>query len=229
MATAKLAREYLEKQGYLLADRQGNKVTFVDSLLLLTHCAPSSMLSKGICAMATLLEHENASKTVEVVAWSIAKRVNPLVDMMEYATKRVQELVTDSRKATVMMYSMWEEVRDKIQKVVDATKKELQRTVKVTKEELHKAAAGMGYSVVDGMGHWGDCVHSERGSGVGTMSYTAALNSRLPAAHNNTLARTQVRESQVLIDRDLWDTSNHQAKLNKWELVAKANEALEKM
>ena len=50
-AMTKLAWEYLEKQGYLLADAQGNKVMLAHSLLLLMHCTPASMLSKGIHAV----------------------------------------------------------------------------------------------------------------------------------------------------------------------------------
>ena len=40
------------------------------------------------------------------------------------------------------MYSMWEEVRDEMQKVADATKEELARAVEETKEEIQKVIRG---------------------------------------------------------------------------------------
>ena len=57
-------------------------------------------------------------------------------------------------------------------------------------------------------------------------SYIATLNTRLPSMHSSTLARTQVRERQVLIDKDPQVDLNQLNTLNKWELVAKANEAI---
>jgi len=111
-----LAREYLEKQAYLLADAQGNKVMLAHSLLLLMHCTLASMLSKGIHAIVTLLEHEETSRTAEVVAMSVARRVDPLVDMMEHTAETIQESVMDTKKSAIMMYSTWEEVRDEIQR-----------------------------------------------------------------------------------------------------------------
>jgi len=47
--------------------------------------------------------------------------------------------------------------------------------------------------------------------------------------HPNTLARTWVREHQVLVNHDPSVSSNHLSELNEQELVMKVNEALESM
>jgi len=47
------AHNYLEKQGYALADTNGSRVS-LSYTLLLTHCAPPNILPRGIRAVATL-------------------------------------------------------------------------------------------------------------------------------------------------------------------------------
>jgi len=46
---------------------------------------------------------------------------------LKHSTEVIQDAAMDTRKAVTVMYSMWEEVRDKMQKVVDATNEELMR------------------------------------------------------------------------------------------------------
>ena len=226
MATAKLAWEFLEGEGYMPADAQGNKVSLAHSLLLLAHCAPASVLHKGVRAVATLLEHEEASKTGDVVALAVARRVDPLVDMMEHSAKMVQDAVTGTREVATMVYNTWEEVRDEMQKVADATKEELARTVEETREEICKVIREAGGSFAAD-GEWDDSGMAEGRTTTGRpMSYAAALNSSLPSTHPSTLARTRLRERQVLIDRDPQADSNHLDALNERELVDKANEAI---
>jgi len=48
-------------------------------------------------------------------------------------------------------------------------------------------------------------------------------------AHPSTLARSHVRDSQVLIDKDPQASTKPLDMLSEWELVAKANEAVDKM
>jgi len=55
------------------------------------------------------------------------------------------------------------------------------------------------------------------------------LNNHLLAAHLSTLTRSQVKDRQVLIDKDPAAKSNQLAALNERELVAKANEAIAHM
>src|SRR5882724_11057918 len=117
--------------------------------------APASVLHKGMWAVATLLEHKGASKSVEMLAIAIMRRVDPLTNLMEHSTKVIQEADVDMRKAATVMYSMWEEVRDKMQKVVDVTKEELVRTVEETREEIHKAVRGAKDALAHGA-EWAD-------------------------------------------------------------------------
>ena len=77
---------------------QPNRASLSHALLLLSHCAPSNILSHGIRAIVTLLEYKEASRSKEVVAIVVARRVDPLVDMMEHVVEVVQELVTYTRR-----------------------------------------------------------------------------------------------------------------------------------
>jgi len=57
----------------------------------------------------------------------------------------------------------------------------------------------------------------------------AALSNSLPTMHPSTLARSHVRESQVLIDKNPQVSSNPLDMLNVRELITKANEAVARM
>ena len=57
-------------------------------------------------------------------------------------------------------------------------------------------------------------------------SYAEALSAQLPLAHPNTLAWYQIRERQVLVDRDPRAVASQLEVLNECQLVAKANEAI---
>ena len=63
---------------------------------------------------------------------------------MEHSAEMVQKSATDGRNTLTMMYSMWEEIRDKMQKVVDMTREELGRMVGETREEIHKVVREVG-------------------------------------------------------------------------------------
>src|SRR5882724_5073882 len=63
----------------------------------------------------------------------------------------------------------------------------------------------------------------------GRASYADALNRRLLPAHLSTLARSRVRQRQVLIDKDPAADLNQLDGLNEQELVAKANKAIGNM
>ena len=54
MAMVKLAQEFLEGEGYMPEDAQGNKASLTHSLLLLTHCTLASVLYKGIWAITMI-------------------------------------------------------------------------------------------------------------------------------------------------------------------------------
>jgi len=56
-------------------------------------------------------------------------------------------------------------------------------------------------------------------------TYAEALNRQLPATHLSMLTRMQIKEKQVLIDKDLSAETNQLSDLTEFKLVAKANEA----
>ena len=139
---------------------------------------------------------------VEVVAVSVTRRVDPLVNLMEHVAK--------------------------IQKVTDVTKEELQRMVEEMKEELQMVMREVGGIATGGAGHWESGGCDGRSAGMEPMLYAAMtmLNSGLPTTHVNTLARMHTRKNQFLVDRDPQVSSNHLGDLNEQELAAKANEVL---
>src|SRR5882724_5354317 len=119
MAMEKSVRDFLVGEGYMPADIQDNKMSLTHMLLLLAHCAPASILHKGVQAVTMLLEHEGTSKSAEMLAIAVMRRVDPLTDLMEHSTKVIQEVAADMRMVAMVMYSTWEEVRDEMQKVED--------------------------------------------------------------------------------------------------------------
>jgi len=75
----KQAHEILERQGYIQEDAQGSKAILTETLVLLAHCAPPSIITRGICTITTLLECEAADHTTEGVSKGIIKRVELLL------------------------------------------------------------------------------------------------------------------------------------------------------
>src|SRR5882672_7647140 len=108
MPTAKLARDFLEKHGYVPTDTQGNKASLVYSLLLLAHCTPSSILPKGIRAVATLLELETTTQCMEAVSLHVIKRLDPFLAIAEHTAKIVQEATVEARQVADRLYSTCE-------------------------------------------------------------------------------------------------------------------------
>jgi len=68
LSSTKQAHNYLENQGYMLKDAQGNKASLMYTLLLLVHCMPYGSLPRGIRAVATILEYEAAMKMADMVS-----------------------------------------------------------------------------------------------------------------------------------------------------------------
>ena len=91
-------REYLEKQGYVLPDEQGGRTLLSYTLLLLLHAVTLSILPKGIRAVATLLEHEEASQTADTITAAIMSRLDPALECMALTANMVQEVVSDAMK-----------------------------------------------------------------------------------------------------------------------------------
>ena len=66
LSLTKQVWDYLERQGYMPKDAQGNRTMLVHTLLLLAHCTPQAILPRGIQAVATILENEAVTKTADV-------------------------------------------------------------------------------------------------------------------------------------------------------------------
>ena len=128
---------------------------------------------------------------------------------------------------------------DEIHKATEQAKQELLRATEGARDELLKATEELGKAVaaMGTVGHGGtqnpwDGTLGEDGEFMaesGAYLYTAVLARQLSTMHPRTLARSHVRDSQVLIDKDPQVSTNHLDALSKWELVAKANEVVEKM
>jgi len=128
LVNAKQAREYLEKQGYAPADAQGNRTSLSYTLLLLAHCA-LQRTTKGMRAVATLLELENADRSAEIIATSVMNRINPLLDLTLHMTETIEETTKHTRQAADRMYNTCEEARDEINKVTECATNDLSTTI----------------------------------------------------------------------------------------------------
>ena len=98
----------------------------VHSLLFLTHYAPQGVLQHGMWAVTTLLEHKVVMKVADAIAANIARRINPPLNLVKEVSDTTQGVITDTRKATDMLYSTCKDVNDKLHKVTEMAKGELQ-------------------------------------------------------------------------------------------------------
>ena len=138
LVNAKQAQEYLEKQGYALADAQGNRTSLSYTLLLLAHCAPPSILPKGMRAVATLLELETADQSAKIIATSVMNRINPLLDLTLHTTETIEETTKHTRQAADRMFNTCEEARDEIYKVTECAANDLSTTIESIKGDMDK-------------------------------------------------------------------------------------------
>ena len=111
----------------MLKDTQGNRMMLVHMLLLLTHCVPHGTHPRGICTIATILESKVGARTADVVAANVIRRIDPLLELVEGTADTTQGIMTDTRRATNMLYSTCEDVRDEIHKAAEQAKEELWR------------------------------------------------------------------------------------------------------
>jgi len=154
LSSNKQACDYLEEQGYMPKDTQGNKTTLMHMLLLLAHCAPHGMLPRGIRAIATILENEAATKNADTVTTNVTKRIDPLLELIKEVTDTMQGVMTQARKAADMLYSTCEDVRDEIHKAAKCAKEELQKTADRARDEMFKATEELGTVVAAVGGCW---------------------------------------------------------------------------
>jgi len=192
------SQEFLEKQGYVPLDAQGGKASLSYMLLLLVHCMPPSLLPKAISAVAAVLECEETAKTANMIVAMVMHRLYLVLDLIDHAADMAQEAVEDTRKAVDYLYRMGEEMRDKLQKGVETTKDDIQKAMGEIKDKAGKLA-GVAAMLI---GSQGNMPVKAQVPGVTRTLYVDTVGSRLLATHLSTLARTQVKERQVLVDKD---------------------------
>jgi hypothetical protein len=96
-----------------------------------------------------------------------------------------------------------------------------------------KAATEISKEMAEGAGNLVELLggtnrqNEQRGdSGLGSVSYAAALKGNVPFSHPNNLAKARARAKQILIDTDPQGEQDTLGELTEQELVAKANEAI---
>jgi len=162
-------------------------------LLLLLHCAPPNILPKGIRAVTKLLESEEASRTTDKIIAAVMQKLNPMIKHMSRMADLAEAAVSNTR-----LYRTREEIRDEVQQGVEATKEEIQKITESFHNDISKLtemAAG------PTNGNTSEATHHQEG-GPSCATYAEALNNQLPASHLSTLARSRIKERQVLIDTD---------------------------
>ena len=160
-----------------------------------------------------------------MIASTVLHKLSPVLHLMDHAADTAQEAVEDTRKAVDHLYRTSKETRDELQKGLEAAKDDLIRTTEDIKDGINKLAevATATANNANGMPtrHPEPCTYHP--------SYAEALSCHLPMTHLSTLARTWVKEKQVLIDKNPTANSDPIQGLTECELVTKANEALTAM
>jgi len=150
-------------------------------LLLMAHCTLLSILPKLIRAVATILEHKKAGCTTDTIITAVMCKLDPILNLMDYAANMAQEAVINTRVAGDRLYRMGE-TRDNLQRFLEVIKEDIQRTTDGVKDEaakLTEAAAVVfnnnGAAVAQSSGHQEPV--------TGCVTYAEALNSCLPSTH----------------------------------------------
>jgi len=85
----------------------------------LAHCAPASILPRGIQAVATVFENEAVMKMADAVPANVVRRIDPLLNLVKEVADTTEGVFSDARKAADILYSTCEEARDKLHKVLN--------------------------------------------------------------------------------------------------------------
>ena len=199
LTTAVQVREYLAKEGYASPDTWGGRAKLSYTLLSLLHAVPQSVLPKLIRAVVTLLECEEAVCTTDTITAAILHKIDLALNLMGKAADQMQGVASGTRMVADWLYRTGEEMRDELQKGADMAFKDIQKATACLKDEVRKLNVAA-VSATNGMGDMGDRQHDMV---PGHATYADALNRQLLLAHPSTLTISQVKERQVLIDKDL--------------------------
>jgi len=179
-------------------------------------------------AVATLLESETTVEAMAAITVLVEKRIESLLGQVKQAAEAAHATIMDSRQAVNMIFNMCEDVRDEVYKATESLKDEVQKAGEGVRDEVHKVVEELSVVVPTAAAMEMGTSYAHGGSGSRT-TYTEALSRHLPLVHPNTLARTCIRERQVLVDKDPLVSTNHLDMLSKCKLIANANEAMVKM
>jgi hypothetical protein len=160
------------------------------------------MFNDGVKVVARILESEAVNKTGENISSCVIDKLSPLIERVEQIMESITTSTEDVRKAADRLYRTGEDTRDEILKSVESLNTLADRS---DPNPLQPQPSNQ------------------------PLSYAAAASRQLPLSHPSTLARSRVRECQVLIDKNPNSEAYQLADLNERELVAKANEAMELM
>jgi len=155
LTTAAQAREYLEKEGYVLPDAWGGRAKLSYMLLLLLHAVPPSILPKGIRAVTTLLECE-AACTADIIAAAILCKIDLVLNLMGKVANQAQGTDSDTSTAVYWLYRTGEEMRDELKKGMDMAKEDIQRAMECFNDKVSKLNQATA-SATNGMGDMGGC------------------------------------------------------------------------
>jgi len=105
------------------------------TLIVTTCCAP---LPKGIRAVATLLEHEEAACTADIIAAIVLCKIDLVLDLMGKVADQAQDAASDTRMVADRLSRTGEEMRDELQKGMDMAKEDIQRATECFKDKVSK-------------------------------------------------------------------------------------------
>ena len=86
----------------------------------------------------TLLEHEEATCTTDIIATALLCKIDLVLELMGQAANKEQGRASDTRKAVDQLYRMGEEMRDELQKGMDMAKEDIQRATECFKDKVSK-------------------------------------------------------------------------------------------
>jgi len=117
------------------AGTQGDKASLCNTLLLLAHCTPSNILPKGIRAVATLLKHDEITKTTDTIVTTVMCKLDPILELVYHAADSAQKATMDTMVTADHLYRTGEETRDKLQRNLEVMREDIQMLADCIKNE----------------------------------------------------------------------------------------------
>lgn len=226
--SAEAGKAYLEKHFYAVAGQEYTTATLSHILMLLAHGAQTAILTEGARAVALILD-VNARETERLELTStIEAYLEAAGEKLDSAIVHLNETAENVRGASTGMDGVMNELRDECQALTNQM------------NEAADALAGEVASAITAL----PLAANVTENGLKTNQASAATftegqpqyrttatyaQAHLPAEHTTTLARINIRQKQVLIDKAPGTSTNGLETLTEEELVKKAKTALTMM